>query len=319
MLLTAFVCFFTTAVYAFCVYWVDRYEKEPIWLLTAVFFWGAVPGIICAVFLVNLLPPLLPVFIAPPAADSSMSAVLLAPIVEEVVKGVALVGILRWFRNQIDSPLDGIIYGAMIGLGFGMVENFFYFIEAYRAGGWSEWLDLVILRAGVFGLNHALFSGVMGLGIGFGILHFHDEWRRIAPFLGWVGAIGLHMLHNFLVGSAFALAGFVDWGSIFILLVIISWALLQERQWRIKYLKSEVYIGTITMGQYEVLIDRKKRRSRAWYLVSHLEIRRFLKMRRLLHFCSKLAYLKHHIELHPEDDTGLQELRTQVLKLSQQM
>jgi RsiW-degrading membrane proteinase PrsW (M82 family) len=28
------------------LWWLDRYEKEPLWLLSIVFFWGAVPTII---------------------------------------------------------------------------------------------------------------------------------------------------------------------------------------------------------------------------------------------------------------------------------
>ena len=28
------------------LWWLDRYEKEPIWLLSVIFLWGAVPTII---------------------------------------------------------------------------------------------------------------------------------------------------------------------------------------------------------------------------------------------------------------------------------
>ena len=33
-------------VYAFVLWWFDRYEKEPLGLLIAAFLWGAIPAII---------------------------------------------------------------------------------------------------------------------------------------------------------------------------------------------------------------------------------------------------------------------------------
>mgnify|MGYP001242797793 CR=1 FL=1 len=41
-------------IYIAIIYWVDRYEKEPWWLLMATFFWGAVPSILFA-FIFNTL------------------------------------------------------------------------------------------------------------------------------------------------------------------------------------------------------------------------------------------------------------------------
>ena len=42
-------------IYTTLIYYVDRYEKEPLWLLAATFFWGAVPAIIFALIFNGVL------------------------------------------------------------------------------------------------------------------------------------------------------------------------------------------------------------------------------------------------------------------------
>ena len=59
-----------------------------------------------------------------------MSATFGAPFVEETLKGAVLVGLLWRRRQEFDGPTDGIIYAAMVGLGFAMIENVGYYINA---------------------------------------------------------------------------------------------------------------------------------------------------------------------------------------------
>jgi len=44
---------------------------------------------------------------------------VLGPAVEEIAKASALLVVLAVWRSEIDDPLDGIVYGALAGLGFG--------------------------------------------------------------------------------------------------------------------------------------------------------------------------------------------------------
>ncbi|HUM70828.1 MAG TPA: PrsW family intramembrane metalloprotease, partial [Chloroflexota bacterium] len=158
LLISTIAAVIPTLFYVGIIYWVDRYEKEPAWLLAATFFWGAVPSVLLALLLNTLLG--LPVYALVrdgPYADTAV-AVFVAPIVEESVKGLALLAIFLFWRHEIDSPLDGIIYGAMVGLGFAMVENIYYFMQEYWTGGTAAWRINVFLRTVIFGLNHALFS-----------------------------------------------------------------------------------------------------------------------------------------------------------------
>ncbi len=45
------------------------------------------------------------------------------------MKGLALVALFYLARQEFDGPLDGIVYGALIGFGFSMTENLLYFLH----------------------------------------------------------------------------------------------------------------------------------------------------------------------------------------------
>ena len=143
--LTLLACIVPTLIYVGIIYWADSYEKEPIWLLSAVFLWGAVPAIALSIVLGTFVEGVFEVVFGR-NWQSLTTAVLTAPVIEETVKGVALAGILAWRRHDIDTLLDGIIYGAMVGMGFAMVENSFYFMGEYDSGGLSAWAINVFFR-----------------------------------------------------------------------------------------------------------------------------------------------------------------------------
>lgn len=304
VLLSSAAAIIPTLLYVTIVYSVDRYEKEPGWLLAATFLWGAIPGLILAL-LFNVLGSL-PFYLLGPAVGDAAGAILIAPPVEETVKGVALLGIFLLLRQEIDSLLDGIIYGAMVGMGFAMVENFFYFISVYQEAGVEAWRVNIVLRALVFGLNHALFASMTGLGLA--VSRFaRERWLRlVAPLLGWSMAVLFHTLHN--LGATFAgplclILPFTDWGGVWLLAAIVIWALWQEKQWLRTYLKEEVALGTLTVGQYERACSGRARLAHRFNLLVERGPRAYLRATRFYHQCSELAYKKHHFALLADEES----------------
>ena len=121
-------------IYGAILWWFDRYEREPLALLAAAFLWGAVPAIILSLIFQILLDIPISEF-ADPAAAGLIGASVIAPITEEIFKAMALVLLFLFFRKEIDSPFDGIIYGCMAGLGFAAVENVLYLgVQALESG-----------------------------------------------------------------------------------------------------------------------------------------------------------------------------------------
>lgn len=234
ILIILFASVVPTVFYVMLFYWADRFEREPRWLVTVAFFWGALPAVI-----ISLIAELAigEPFISTPGtlAGDVVSGSLVAPIVEEVVKGAALFAIFWWKRQEFDGVLDGIIYGALIGFGFAMTENFFYFIGAFDEGGYSSLSVLIFLRSILFGLNHAFYTSLIGIGIG--IARHKRTWigRAVWSTVGLVAGIFAHAMHNLGASLAslnlatFLLSLFVAGGGLALILVAIGLSWQQER------------------------------------------------------------------------------------------
>src|SRR5690606_32033414 len=123
-----------------------------VWLVVVAFLWGAIPAIVASLVGEILIGS--PMIEAPGSvAEAVVESALVAPLVEEFAKGLALYAIYRFLRREFDGVLDGLTYGALIGFGFAMTENFFYFVGAFTEGGFVDLSLLIFLRSIVFGLN----------------------------------------------------------------------------------------------------------------------------------------------------------------------
>lgn len=320
-LLSALAAILPTLLYVSLIYWVDRYEKEPWWLLAAAFLWGAIPSILIA-YVFNSLLAIPFYWLAGEATGEILAASFIAPPVEETLKGIALLGIFFWWRQEIDSPLDGIIYGAMVGMGFAMVENVYYFLNIYHQEGLSAWEVNIFVRAILFGLNHALFSSMTGLGIAIARLSNKPFTRWVAPFIGWAAAMSFHFLHNFTVssGTLLCLLAFVfDWGGVTLTLLIIIWSLWQENRWIAQFLKEEVDQGILTVSQYELACSPRRRNGFCLQLLLTEGVTSFRRAKQFFYRCAELAYKKHHYELFGDAQTAqlIATLRQEIARFGQ--
>ncbi len=305
------------ALYVGLIYWADWYEKEPWWLLSAAFLWGAVPAALLA-FLFNSLVSLPFYYLFPERAADLVSSGAVAPVVEEIVKALVLFLILIVRRQELDSPLDGIIYGAMVGMGFAMVENVLYYVANFRENGPDGWNSLVLIRGGVFGLNHALYTGLTGLGIALARAS-RSRWVQLgAPLLGLGAAILLHSLHNvsMMGGTPFSfLAGLTfGWGGVWLTVGIIILALYQERRWIRRYLVDEVERGTLTSDEYHVASSAAGRGRYRLGLLLNGSVDAYLRSGRRFRLFSELAYRKRHYAYFNDETTlrAIDELRRQI-------
>jgi protease PrsW len=187
------------------VLFVDRLEPEPRGTLALAFGWGA--GV-AALFALLINTAGLD-YVTQPALGAGtgeyVSATFGAPIVEETLKGLILVGLLWRRREELDGPTDGIIYAAMVGLGFAMMENVGYYINALITpvrGGAALLGYTFVLRGVVSPLLHPMFTSMTGLGVAYAASHRRAGW---AVGVGWLGAMLLHGIWNGL--SVFGFGG----------------------------------------------------------------------------------------------------------------
>jgi len=238
------------------IYWLDRYEKEPLILLGAAFFWGAVVAAGGA-YLINTVFGLgiYALTGSGDVVDQATSSVV-APFVEEGLKGAALVMIFLAFRSEFDSILDGIIYAGITALGFAASENVQYIYEhGYRDGGWDGFWQLVFIRDVVVAWQHPFYTAFIGIGLAFGRLHRGLIVKLVALATGYALAVSTHSFHNSfidLVGGleGFALGSLIDWIGWFLMAVFIVFMIVRERGLLERQLKDEVAGGILSAAQY---------------------------------------------------------------------
>ena len=309
-----------TMIYVLVFYWADRYEREPLWLVTVAFIWGAVPAVI-----VSLIGEL---FLGWSWRDAivTMSGVfmegtVIAPIVEELAKGVALLLIFLVMRQEFDGVLDGVVYGALIGFGFAMTENFLYFMGAYDDGGYSQLTAVIFLRAVLFGLNHAFYTGLTGIGFGLARSAYTRAGKVGWPLLGLATAIIVHGLHNLGAGLAayniaglgfsvlVALAGI----GMVLLAVILAWRF--ERNTIRLELAEEVGV-LISPADYEALVGR-------WHNPLGRRGRNAQARAQRMHLYVELALKKYQLRYNPGNEgqalvTEISQIRSQLIGLNYQ-
>ena len=307
-------------IYALILWWFDRYEKEPLGLLIAAFLWGMVPAIIFSIIAELVLGVPISYFVEPVAANL-VGATVVAPIAEEVFKGLALLLLLLFFRREIDSPLDGIIYGGLVGFGFAAVENVFYFVGALVESGPVLFAFVTVFRAFLFGLNHALFTGLTGLGLA--LARTAPNWlvKIGAPVVGLLAGIAAHSIHNGSVtfGAELywpCLITFAsDWGGVLILFAVIVWASLREQRWIVTFLTDEVERGTLSQEDYAVVCSYVRRVAARMNTLFSGDFGRWWDLGRYYRLATELAFDKRRLTLFPaEKDTQARivQLRRQV-------
>jgi RsiW-degrading membrane proteinase PrsW (M82 family) len=181
----------------------DRYDPEPLWLLLTHFFWGAFGALILSQLVSSKMIGLIwgkAAVEAPP----KIAAVLIGPPVEELMKAAIFLLTIR--LRDFNNLTDGIVYGATVGFGFAMTENFLYFLPL---GDIANPYQYIAYRTFFSGMMHALACGTLGAFLGYAQFAF-----GYIPFLyiifGIAPAILLHTGFNYFVStSSVDILGFV--------------------------------------------------------------------------------------------------------------
>jgi RsiW-degrading membrane proteinase PrsW (M82 family) len=207
--------------YALVIRWCDRFEPEPWWLLIGAFIWGALFATLGGGTSSAIVEAIVKGVTGAGDNDpdiAAFGATVLAPVFEEGFKGlgVALIAMVSAMGlKELDGPLDGVIYGGIIGLGFTLTEDILYVASQFASDGLAGFAGLLFLRTVLLGLSHCTFTALTGLG--FGIAVEARSWfvKILAPIGGYCGAMALHALHN-------GLPTFFGEGGL-VLMVLISW------------------------------------------------------------------------------------------------
>lgn len=306
-----------TAFYVLLVWWLDRYEKEPLWLLAIAFLWGAVPAAILSIAFELLLD--IPIYAlgGEGLAANLVSVSLSAPLVEESCKGIALVGLVFLFGREFDSVLDGIVYGAMIGFGFAMTENVAaYFVPILSEEGIGAGLVNILMRTVIFGFNHAFWTAITGAATAYARLSRDWLRRLVVPIAGWATAVAFHGVHN--AGAtlveqtlclSLGLSLMVDWGGVVVLLVVALLVLRKERLWIQRGLEDEVRRGALRPQELALLDSAGRRLGVRWQAWSRGGWEAYRVVGAYFQCATELAFKKHRLRSLGDEGGNLAEIQ----------
>jgi protease PrsW len=335
----ALACLPTTAFGLFVVRRLDRNEKEPWRLVLVAFAWGAIVATSMVIWGESLWGAIAERTLVPgPGLDASNA--FSAGLLEELAKGIAVLLLFLVMRNEFDDVVDGIVYGAAVGLGFNFMESIAYMTNLYAifspdgAGGYAagfQWYARQVL--GLF-FGHATYTALIGAGIGIarqlpgrrekviaiasGFLvaiaaHFSwDAWLAFFPIEGSVlGLVEIH-LRTLIMTGPFTAA---------VIALLLSGILIEGRALADQLRKEAAEgSGAILPPEVDVLSSPRRRLSERLRVLGRGGLRAYLALARLQTAQLDLAMERWHRERNEIEEPleAEQELRRHVIELRMQ-
>ena len=323
LIISALIGFGTSLFFACILYWLDRYEKEPLLLLGGVFLWGVVVAAGSAFLINTTLGIGIAIFTGSDTASEIATGSIVAPLVEETLKGTAVLIVFLVFRREFDSVLDGIIYAGVAALGFAATENTYYiYTYGYQEGGFGGLLMLTFVRVILVGWQHPFYTAFFGIGLA--IARLNRGWfvKIAAPIAGLGVAMFTHAFHNTLATllggglGGLALGTFIDWTGWLFMVAIIIWATWREQKNLKKYLASEVQAGTISPALFRTA-------SSAWRQMfarlAAIFTGKYFKTARFYQLCGEYANKRRQYDTLGDESGNLaiiQKLRAEMTQLA---
>jgi RsiW-degrading membrane proteinase PrsW (M82 family) len=313
------------------VWYLDQREHESPLLLAGAGVWGAVVGASMSLVFGNTLYAYM-LNLAKQSGGTifglsveTFTAIFTTPAVEELVKGTAIVVLFWLLRADFDDVRDGLLYGAVVGLGFNAAQYTIFLLDQFAYGGTPPYLSLAALQFVFLGVNgHFIFSALLGAGFGLARQTHNPRLKWLAP----LGGIALAILANILASTvgtkvinevvrAFTSERLlfastppqIVWvatalgtlASQFWAFILLGYAVFRSELWEVetirKYLFSEVNV-CVTPDEYVMIEQDRPFKGR------HVPGYPPKLAHAIMHAQNELAYRKWHVE---EDDGRIEE------------
>ncbi len=332
----ALACLPTTAFGLLVVRRMDRNHKEPWRLVLVAAAWGAIVATSLVVWAETVWEVSAQRALVPgPGLDASLA--FMAGTLEELAKGLAVVLLFLVMRSEFDDVVDGIVYGAAVGMGFNFMESVSYMTNLYsifapeHQGGIAagvQWYNRQVL--GLF-FGHATYTAYIGAGVG--IARQLPSLRQkvlaivagflvaIAGHFSWDAWVNLFPIPNTLFGIvAIHLRTLVMTGPFTAgLLALLIFGIRYEGQNLVEQMRKEAATGAgaILPEEVPVLASPWRRLRQRMQAFQRVGLSGYFKVSRLQTAQLDLAMERWHRE-RKEIDTPLeaeQRLRERVIEL----
>ena len=188
---------------------------EPTKQIVKIFFYGI---LICfPAFYLNTA--LMDIYANTKISESLISSFLSAAPVEEVLKFTVLYSLVYKMKD-FNEPIDGIVYGVTVSLGFATLENIYYVYVLNDYFDTSS-QSLAVLRS----FSAIPAHGVFGATMGYFFMKYSFVKKQNNLALCMIVPILLHGSYNFFAHTYFIVS---------LLIVIISWVVVLRSFARLK-------------------------------------------------------------------------------------
>jgi RsiW-degrading membrane proteinase PrsW (M82 family) len=177
-------------------------------MIVLTFAWGATIACFVAIVLNTIGEVIVAEQLGTEAAEL-YGASISAPVVEETAKAAVLFGLFWWKRDEFNGLIDGIVYAALVGLGFAMTENVLYYGRGAAEEGITGAVATFVVRGVMSPFAHPVFTAMTGIGLGLAVTSRSRSFRVIAPLVGLAFAMALHSLWNTAAGAGLFLGVYV--------------------------------------------------------------------------------------------------------------
>jgi RsiW-degrading membrane proteinase PrsW (M82 family) len=199
---------------------------------------------------------------------SAWGPAIVAPLVEESSKGVGVVMLILLARRHVRTSYDGFIYGAFVGLGFQVFEDWMYGIgTAASAFGFDQGANAVqnLVGRGLFAglVSHSLYTAIFGAGIGWWVQTRGQSMSTRLPrtVLAIAAAMLIHGIWDYAAFSGFRAAGFLTAIFAIVLVVAIGRSTYRQvRPWMRDLLAPEVDAGLVTDDEITAMVGSPRDR-----------------------------------------------------------
>ncbi|MEV4019138.1 PrsW family intramembrane metalloprotease [Nonomuraea angiospora] len=296
----------------------DRMEPEPRSNLVFAFAWGAGVAVLVAGLINYLnLHYIIDTARLSEASARNVAATFGAPVVEETMKGLVLLGLLRFRRAELDGPTDGIIYASMVGLGFAMSENVSYYLAALSNSGVKGLAVTVVLRGILSPLAHPLFSSMIGVAVAYAARRGGPE-RVFYILAGWSGAMILHGLWNGLASYGGFPGLVVAYLALLAVLIVLIGVVFKDRRRIValiqRYLPPYEPTKLVTQADIYMLSTFPRRRQARQWAKAHGGKRGLRAMRDYQLAATELGLLHERAARHMVDEQGFHEEQRALLE-----
>lgn len=279
------------AFYIFFIRWMDRYEREPWTAILLTFALGASISFGMSYFGNTFIGILGSKYLSHIGNDYFVTSIV-APVIEECSK-LLIVLFFAYLSREFDNESDGLIYGAVVGLGFAFSENIMYFNRAYEQAGTMHWLKTVMIRSVFSAGVHACATGISGAAVAYG--KYRPKAERAILLLGGLAiAVAVHSWWNGLLTAGkysndpiLSLIPFFALPVLWVILfVTFQVSLYYEKKIIGRELKAEADLGTLPHAHIPYIKSYLNRVSGGW-------LDKEIDKKKYLHLSTELAFRRH--------------------------